>query len=94
MASFPNFKIQWETRDCMVDGKPGYFHTWEQWSRPVEASPMIGGPPAGVLSMIFGIVEFADGIERVDPVKIEFCDYEHASLCAWDKFLKGEENNE
>ena len=55
---------------------------------------MIGGPPAGVLSMTFGIVEFVDGIERVDPVKIEFCDDEHTSLCTWDKFLKGEENNE
>ena len=83
MASFSNFKIQWHTRDCIVDGRPGYFHTWEQYNQPVGASPMIGGPPAGVISKLFGIVEFADGIERVDPTSIKFCDEEHEFLVNW-----------
>lgn len=88
MASVTNFKIKWERISCMVDGRPGYFHTWEQHSQPVGASPMIGGPPAGVISKVFGIVEFADGIERVDPVSIKFYDEEHVYLDNLDRFIK------
>ena len=39
-------------------GKYGYFHTWEHYSKPVEASPLVGGAPAGVISKVFAIVEF------------------------------------
>ena len=74
MAKFTDLKIHWETRDCIVDGRPGYFHTWEQYSQPV------GGPPAGVVSHVFGIVEFEEGIERVEPTLIHFCDEEHEFL--------------
>lgn len=81
MASFRNFNIEWDTRLCEVDERIGYFHTWEQWSKPVGASPMIGGPPAGVISMVFGIVEFPEGVERVDPINIKFVDDEHDMLC-------------
>lgn len=81
-----NFKIHWETRLCTVEGENGYFHTWEQYSKPVEASPLRGGAPAGVFSKIYGIVEFADGVRRVDPAHIKFCDEEHAALCALDKY--------
>lgn len=87
-----DFKIHWTTRACMVDGRPGNFHTWEQYSEPVGASPMVGGRPAGVISMLFGIVEFAEGIERVDPVSIKFCDEEHANLVIWTEYLKEKEN--
>lgn len=37
------FKIKWETRLCEVDEELGYFHTWEQWSNVVNASPLRGG---------------------------------------------------
>lgn len=81
MASLLNdVKVGWNTRLCVVDGRTGYFHTWEQWSKPLPASPLQGGPPAGVMSMVFGIVEFVNGIERVDPVNIKFCDEEHTML--------------
>ena len=92
MASFTNFKIKWETRACTVKGKPGYFHTWEQYSQPVGASPMIGGPTAGVISKLFGIVEFAHGIERVEPTLIQFCDEENANLVTWTEYEKEREN--
>lgn len=55
-----NLEIRWETRLCKVEGKLGYFHTWEHYSRPVEASPLVGGAPAGIVSRVFGIVEFPD----------------------------------
>ena len=86
MASF-EIPIKQHTRSCMVEGRPGVFHLWEQYSQPVQASPMIGGPPAGVVSYVNGIVEFADGVKRVDPCYIEFTDEEHAALCAHEKWL-------
>lgn len=69
-----NATIEWGTRLCKVGDEIGYFHIWEFYSKPLEASPMIGGTPAGVFSKIFGIVEFADGVRRVDPTDICFCD--------------------
>lgn len=66
--------VERERRLCMVGNEYGYFHTWENRSEPIPASPMIGGAPAGVFSKTFGIVEFADGVRRVDPTDIFFCD--------------------
>lgn len=61
-------------RLCEVNGKLGYFHTWERYSKPIEASPLVGGAPAGVISLVFGIVEFSDGVKRVYPYEIKFRD--------------------
>lgn len=66
--------IRQEIRLCKVKGKHGYFHTWEHYSKPVEASPLVGGAPAGVISQVFGIVEFEDGVQRVQPYDIKFLD--------------------
>ena len=52
----------------------------------LEASPLIGGAPAGVFSKIFGIVEFSDGVRRVDPTDICFCDEENQMLSEMEKF--------
>ena len=84
--------IGWQTRACTVNGELGYFHIWEHFSKPLPESPLMGGAPAGVFSKIFGIVEFADGVRRVDPVDIKFCDEENASLQAYDKFKKESHN--
>ena len=78
-------KIEWHTRMCTVNGKVGYFHTWETYSKPLEASPLRGGAPAGVFSKVFGIVEFEDGVKRVDPTDIKFCDEENASLSMFNR---------
>lgn len=82
--------IKQQTRDCMVDGRPGYFHLWEQYSQPVPPSLMIGGHPGGVVAQVFGIVEFSDGVERVQPYKIKFTDEENVNLYAFELHLKKE----
>lgn len=80
-----NMSISYETRLCEVDGKCGYFHTWEHYSKPLPASPLVGGEPAGVFGKVFGIVEFSDGVRRVDPTEIKFADEEHSLLAHFDK---------
>ena len=75
-----NWDIRWKTRDCEVDGRYGYFHMWEQYSD----INVFGGTSA----QVYGIVEFAEGIERVDPSKIKFIDQEHAELVMVNKFRK------
>lgn len=55
-------QIEWKTRLCQVGEKLGYFHAWEHYSKPLEASPLIGGAPAGVFSKMFAVVEFSDGV--------------------------------
>lgn len=69
-----DIEVKRETRLCKVGDEYGYFHTWEQYSVPVPESPLIGGAPAGVIAQVFGIVEFADGVRRVQPYEIIFCD--------------------
>lgn len=69
-----NIKVELETRGCTVNGELGLFHCWEQYSKPLPASPLVGGEPAGIFSHVFGIVEFTDGVRRVDPTDIHFCD--------------------
>ena len=89
-----NMQIERKTRLCQVGKKLGYFHTWEHYSKPLEASPMIGGAPAGVFSKMFGIVEFLDGVKRVDPSEIVFCDEENQMLSEMEKTRKERESND
>lgn len=96
MAKGLEMNIQWHTRACTVNGEYGYFHTWEQYSKPLPASNVVGGAPAGVFSTVYGIVEFANGVRRVDPTYIHFCDEENAWLKSESEFWKKieEETNE
>ena len=77
--------VEFPTRLCEVNGELGYFHLWDQWSNVIDASPLRGGHPAGQIGQVYGIVEFKDGVRRVDPASIKFCDEENASLCAFVK---------
>lgn len=77
--------VEFPTRLCEVNGKLGYFHRWEQWSKVVDASPLRGGHPGGQNGQVFGIVEFEDGVRRVGPSSIKFCDEENAILCEMAK---------
>ena len=72
--------INLPTRLCEVGGELGYFHLWEHWFNVVDASPLRGGHTAGQVGQVYGIVEFKDGVRRVDPPKIKFCDEENACL--------------
>lgn len=66
--------IEMPTRLCVVNDRVGHFHLWERYSTPIPASPMIGGEPAGIFSRVYGIVEFDDSVQRVDPSEIKFRD--------------------
>lgn len=83
-----DMKIEWKTRLCEVDGELGHFHTWEQWSNVVNASPLRGGHPGGQVSQVYGIVEFKNGVRRVDPTKIKFCDDRNQSLYEMEEVIK------
>lgn len=80
MASYGGIKVSFETRLCEVNGELGYFHCWEPYSTPIEPSPMIGGHPGGMFSRVCGIVEFSDGVEKVFPEDIRFCDDQNSIL--------------
>lgn len=75
-----DIEVKRETRLCKVGDEYGYFHTWEQYSVPIPESPLIGEAPAGVIAQVFGIVEFADGVRRVQPYEIIFCDEQSRCL--------------
>ena len=94
MATLSDITIGPERRLCTVDGELGYFHCWEHFSQPIGASPFVGGAPAGVVSKVYGIVEFADGIRHVEPSTIKFCDEANAYLVEMNKHNKGVKENE
>lgn len=72
--------VSQEKRLCKVKGEYGYFHTWAHVSQPIEASPLIGGAPAGLFSRVYGIVEFADNVRYVETRDIVFCDEDNGFL--------------
>lgn len=80
-----NMNVEFTTRFCEVKGELGYFHLWEQWSNVVDASPLRGGHPGGQIGQVYRIVEFRDGVRRVDPSSIKFCDEKNAVLCEMSK---------
>lgn len=69
-----NLTVEHPTRLCVVNDEAGFFHMWEHYSKPIPASPLVGGEPAGVFSKVFGIVEFKYGVRRIDPTEIIFRD--------------------
>lgn len=78
-----------EKRLCNINGKIGYFHRWENFSKPLEASPLVSGAPAGIFSKTYAIVEFPDCVKRVDPTQVLFCDEQNQAL--WELNKKGGE---
>lgn len=93
MAKF-EIPIKQATRSCMVDGRPGIFHLWEQFSTVVPPSPMVGVPPGGTVSSVYGIVEISDGVKRVDPINIKFTDEDHIYLNEYEKWLSEKEKTD
>ena len=77
--------IQPERRLCEIDGRLGYFHYWEHYATVV---PSIGSLPGGHESHVFGIVEFADDVQRVDPTRIKFVDDQNRELELLEKVHK------
>ena len=61
-----------ESPECEIKA---LFHCWDDRSELYDASPMIGGHPAGQISSTFAIVEYEDGtIHEVEPMQIRFVD--------------------
>lgn len=83
-----NCGTKWETRLCEVKGELGYFHCWEHWSNVVDASPLRGGHPGGQIGQVYGIVEFSDGVRRVEPSSIQFRDGVNDALKMMNENLK------
>ena len=81
-----------DKRLCVVGEKTGYFHMLEQYSMSVQESILKGGSPGGVVSRVYGIVEFDDSVRRVEPTEIIFCDQDNSLLRVFNKnfYLKGE----
>lgn len=90
MAEYKGLKmaIEHELRLCEVYGELGYFHCWEHYSMVIDASPMIGGHPGGVISYVRGIVEFKDGVRRVTAESIKFCDEFNATLTSMTEAIE------
>ena len=78
--NFLNIEIEYKTRSCTVDGESGYFHCWEQYADVIAPGLTIGSQQGGQFSRVYGIVEFADRVERVEPFRIKFTDEENAFL--------------
>lgn len=85
---FQNLTVKKKFRLCKVNKELGYFHCWEQYADVIDSGLTIGSHPGGQYSRIFGIVEFDDRIERVDPTKIQFIDETHNSLHNTKRYLE------
>lgn len=73
-ASGLSFEVKPELRLCEVNGEIGYFHCWEHWANVVDAGFAVSSHPGGQVARVHAIVEFKDGVKRVDPSYIKFCD--------------------
>ena len=63
------------TRDKEEVKKQGWFHCWEHYAQTVGESPLRGGPAAGQISFVLGIVELEDGrVVSAYPSEIQFTD--------------------
>lgn len=89
MASLSNIAIKKELRLCKVGKELGYFHCWEQYGDVFSPGLMVGSHPGGQYSRVFGIIEFDDRIERVDPPEIQFVDEIHDFLHECSEMITG-----
>lgn len=88
MAMLSNINVSKELRLCKVDDELGYFHCWEQYEEPVAPGISFNSHPGGQYSRVFGIIEFADRIERVDISAIKFVDETSAALDSYKTMQK------
>ena len=91
-----SFTLTPELRLCevKVNGEIGYFHCWEHWANVVEPGIGVGSHPGGQVARVHAIVEFKDGVKRVDPSYIKFCDETNDVLKEFNKMKKlREESN-
>ena len=93
MSALNDIMVKQERRLCEVNSLVGYFHCWYHYSEPVPASLLQGGAPSGVISRVYGIVEFSDRVDLVEPVNIKFCDEENQVLHQIEKFKENKKSD-
>ena len=93
MAKLNDITVKHELRLCKVMDELGYFHCWEQWANVVDASPLRGGHPGGQVGQVYGIVEFSDGVRRIEPTKIKFTDEDNMWLSMIEKKMKSDSHS-
>lgn len=86
-----NMTVEYPTRLCVVKGEVGYFHMWEHFSKPLSEGLMAAGQPAGTFSKVYGLVEFKNGVRRVEPSDIAFRDEDYEFLCRIDQDEDGKQ---
>lgn len=94
MASLSDFTFKKEHRLCKVGKEFGYFHCWEQYGDVIFPGLTVDSHseyPGGQYSRVFGIVEFYDQIERVDPTKIQFVDEANERLLEYSQMITWKE---
>lgn len=82
-----------ELRLCKVGDELGYFHIWEQTSDVIAPSPMRGGHQGGVVAQMYALVEFADGVKRVQPYDVKFVDEDNEYLTRMNEMAKERDND-
>lgn len=80
MARLNGIEISYKTRLCKVGNEIGDFLCWEQYANVVGPGLAAGSHNGGQLAQVYGIVEFADGVRRVDPSNIKFIDEDHQMI--------------
>lgn len=83
MAKLSNeILIRQELRPCIVNNRKALFHKWNDKSRIVEPSPMVGGHGGGVLKYTVGIIEYEGGVvTECFPSEIRFLDTKFMECC-------------
>lgn len=66
----------------------GYFHCWTNDDRLEVFIENGTAKPIGIVSKVFGIVEFEDRVELVKPEEMRFVDETHEMLVGFKKSNK------
>lgn len=75
-------EVKKELRPCAIGGRKHLFHCWYIRQDTVGESLCIGGPPAGQVSRLYGVVENEVGeIDIVAPTAIKFVDNQIENYC-------------
>ena len=74
-------------RVIRVNERIGYFHCWEQrqTGEVIHSDPNRKADLTGATMEVVAIVEFEDGVERVNPTDVEFADEKHQTLRVLNK---------
>lgn len=77
--------IRADLRPCIVKNRKALFHKWNDKSKILEPSPMVGGHGGGILKYTVGIIEYEDGVvTECYPYEIRFIGAKFMEYCFED----------